>query len=284
LCVKILLMIIVALLVLGLVMGSFVNALVWRLHEQETEQAKKKPNKAYLKRLSMSRGRSMCSNCHHELAAKDLIPVVSWLWLRGKCRYCGKPIPDSPLIELSTALLFAISYIYWPELLQGWQIAVFCLWLAILVGLVALSVYDLRWYLLPNRLIYPLSGLAIVQAAILILTADDRRAALIHTALAVIVGGGIFYVIYQISKGKWIGGGDVRLGWLLGLIVATPAKGLLFIFLAAVGGTIISVPLLASGRLKRNAIIPFGPFLILGAIITVLFGTQILNWYQGLFL
>lgn len=283
-CVKILLMIIVALLVLGLVMGSFVNALVWRLHEQETEQAKKKPNKAYLKRLSMSRGRSMCSNCHHELAAKDLIPVVSWLWLRGKCRYCGKPIPDSPLIELSTALLFAISYIYWPELLQGWQIAVFCLWLAILVGLVALSVYDLRWYLLPNRLIYPLSGLAIVQAAILILTADDRRAALIHTALAVIVGGGIFYVIYQISKGKWIGGGDVRLGWLLGLIVATPAKGLLFIFLAAVGGTIISVPLLASGRLKRNAIIPFGPFLILGAIITVLFGTQILNWYQGLFL
>ena len=279
-----LLMIIAALVVVGLCLGSFVNALVWRLHEQEEESGKKKPNNAYLKSLSISRGRSMCSHCHHPLAAKDLVPVFSWLWLQGKCRYCGKPIPDSPVVELVTGLLFVTSYVFWPEVLQGWQIAIFGLWLAIVVGLVALTIYDLRWFILPNKLIYPLSVIALVQSGIVIAVAPDTAKALLDTALAVAVGGGIFYLIFQISSGKWIGGGDVRLGWLLGLIVGTPARSLLFIFIAALAGCIISAPLLLTGRLKRNAVIPFGPFLILGAFIVELFGTNLLNWYQNLFL
>jgi len=274
-------MIIAVLLVVGLCLGSFVNALVWRLHEQAEETDKKKPNKAYLKRLSISKGRSMCSHCHHELAAKDLIPVISWLALRGKCRYCRKPIPDSPLVELLTATLFIVSYIYWPEVLQGWQTAIFGLWLAIVVGLVALTVYDIRWFLLPNKLIYPLVAIALAQAAIVVGISADPLKTVVNISLAILVGGGIFYLIFQISQGKWIGGGDVRLGWLLGLIVGTPAKSLLFIFIAAIAGTLVSVPLLASGRLKRNAVIPFGPFLILGAVITVLFGSSILDWYQN---
>ena len=136
-------MIIAILAVVGLILGSFVNALVWRMHEG----------------LSVAHGRSMCPHCKHTLAARDLVPVFSWLMLRGKCRYCKKPIsPQYPLVELATSGLFVASYIWWPSVFTGSQEAIFVLWLAILVGLVALAVYDIKWFLLPNKLIYPLSA------------------------------------------------------------------------------------------------------------------------------
>jgi prepilin signal peptidase PulO-like enzyme (type II secretory pathway) len=108
--------------------------------------------------------------------------------------------------------------------------------------------------------------------------------ALINTLLAVVVGGGIFYLLFQISGGKWIGGGDVKLGWLLGLAVGTPVMSLLFIFLAAVGGTLLTLPLLVTKRVNRSSLIPFGPFLIAGAVIAVLFGSSIVHWYTTLIL
>lgn len=263
------LMIIAVLTVAGLVLGSFVNALVWRLHEG----------------LSVSRGRSMCPHCKHALGAMDLVPVLSWLSLGGKCRYCGQPISiQYPLVELATAGLFVASYIWWPVALGGAQTAIFVLWLALLAGLVALAVYDLRWLTLPNKLIYPLAVIAGLQTAIIIASADSPSTALLNTVLAVAVGGGLFYLLFQVSEGKWIGGGDVKLGWLLGLVVATPAKAVLFIFLGSLMGSLVSVPLLAKGRLKRTSVIPFGPFLIAGAIITVLFGGSVLHWYQQTFI
>jgi prepilin signal peptidase PulO-like enzyme (type II secretory pathway) len=277
-------MVVVVLLVLGLCLGSFVNALVWRVYEQfKRDNAKpgahnKKPPAG--RNISILQGRSMCPHCRHELAVRDLIPVLSWLSLRGKCRYCGKPIASQyPLVELITALLFMVSYLWWPEALHGAQIAVFGLWLLLLTGLMALLVYDVRWSLLPNRILYPLGFVAAAQAVVAITTAYRPFTALLNTTLAVIVGGCIFYGLFQISGGKWIGGGDVRLGWLLGLVAATPARSLLFIFLAAVGGSLVSLPLLATGRLKRTSTIPFGPFLIVGLIIVQLFGAGILHWY-----
>jgi leader peptidase (prepilin peptidase)/N-methyltransferase len=278
-------MIIVILVVLGLCLGSFINALVWRLHEQAVQVGKKKPDKRYLKQLSIARGRSICPDCRHDLAVRDLVPVISWLGLKGKCRYCRKPIPvQYPLVELVTGLLFGASYIWWPVVLNGAQIAVFGLWLVLLVGLIALLVYDLRWMLLPNRIIYPLGVVAVIQAIVTISTADRPLIAFTNTILAVVVGGGIFYMLFQVSKGKWIGGGDVKLGWLLGLVVATPARSLLLIFIASVFGSLVSLPLLATNRLKRTSTIPFGPFLIVGAIIVQLFGVHILHWYQQTFI
>lgn len=270
-------MITVALVVLGLCLGSFVNALVWRLHEQA--------EKGRLKELSILKGRSQCPNCHHQLAAKDLIPLLSWLSLGGKCRYCSKPISwQYPLVELGTALLFVGSYAFWPKTLTGAQIAIFILWLPLLTGLVALIVYDWRWKLLPNRIIYPLGLIAVVQAVISVSTSSKPLTALIDTILAVAIGGGVFYILFLLSNGKWIGGGDIRLGWLLGLIVGTPAKAVLVIFLASVLGSLVSLPLLASKRLQRTSTIAFGPFLIVAGFITVLFGTSILNWYQRIFM
>jgi len=101
---------------------------------------------------------------------------------------------------------------------------------------------------------------------------------------AVLVGGGLFYILFQVSDGKWIGGGDVRLGWLLGLIIGTPARSLLFIFLAAIGGSLVTAPGLATGKLNRTSVIPFGPLLIAGAIVVQLFGGDILHWYRATFI
>lgn len=277
-CANMVLMIIIVLTVVGLCLGSFVNALVWRLHEQAGGG---KENK----NLSIVKGRSMCPACRHGLAGKDLVPVLSWLALRGKCRYCGKPISAQyPIVELGLAILFVASYLWWPIVFDTAQTAVFGLWLALLTGLIALLVYDARWFLLPNRLIYPLGGLAAVQALIVIATADKPLTVLLNMILAVAVGGGIFYLLFQASKGKWIGGGDVKLGWLLGLVAATPARAILFIFIGALLGSLVSLPLLAAKRLKRTSVIPFGPFLIIGAIVTVLFGADILRWYQQTFM
>lgn len=290
-------MIIVALVILGLCLGSFVNALVWRIHEQNAESSKKKSSKKRLAELSVLKGRSICPNCKYQLKAVDLIPLVSWLSTKGKCRYCQKPIsPQYPLVEAATAALFVLSYVYWPSLVasatnncpspslfHGASLAdnlLFGLWLATLTGLVALLIYDLRWYILPNRIIYPLAAISGLYALILVINAHDPVNALINVVLAVLVGGGIFYVLFQLSGGKWIGGGDVKLGFVLGLFLATPARSLLMIFIASLLGTLISLPLMANDKLKKTSIIPFGPFLIVAAIIVQLFGIAIINWYK----
>lgn len=279
------LMIIAVLIVFGLCLGSFANALVWRVHQQAEESKKKKPSKKRLQELSISKGRSMCPDCGHELSAKDLVPVLSWLSTKGKCRYCQKKISvQYPVVEVATAILFVASYVWWPYQLSadGWQLIAFGLWLAILTGLMALLIYDLRWYLLPNRIVYPLTVLAGCMALIQVSVAPEPASAVIDTALSVLVGGGIFYALFQLSGGKWIGGGDVKLGWLLGLVIASWAGSLLMIFIAALLGSLVSIPLILDKKLKRTSVIPFGPFLIAGAIIVVLFGADIIDWYTQL--
>lgn len=281
-------MLVVVLVIVGMALGSFVNALVWRVHEQQAISGKKHPNQAdkhRLKRLSILTGRSMCLSCGHELSVKDLIPVFSWLSLQGKCRYCGAQIPDSPIAELVVPLLFVASYIYWPWLLSdavSW--AIFILWSACLVGFVALTLYDLRWYLLPNRIVFPLAALGLTYRVLLAVQAG-------HEWLSVLLGGvygvillaGLFYLLFVISHEQWIGGGDVKLAVPLGLLAGGPAAALLVLFLASSGGTLAAVPLLLRGKPLRHARIPFGPFLISATIVAVLFSGSIVGWYTGLF-
>jgi len=262
-------MIYTVLVVLGLALGSFINAFVWRLHE----------GRDWVKE------RSECTNCHHPLNPKDLIPVFSWLALRGKCRYCHRPISvQYPLVEAATAALFVLSYIFWPVVLKGGEVAVFIFWLVLLIGLLALLVYDVRWKLLPNKIIFPLLIVASLQALTRVFSSNAPVQVLIGEVLGVIIGGGLFYVLFQISSGRWIGGGDVKLGFLLGLIVGSGEKSLVVIFLAAILGSLVSIPLLVAKRLKRTSTIPFGPFLIVAAIVVVLFGDGIVQWYNHTFL
>lgn len=268
-------MIVVLLMVIGLAFGSFINALIWRLHEQPKAKSKKQKAK-----LSIVRGRSICPRCGHGLAAADLVPVLSWLWLRGRCRYCHKRIDDNPLVEITLPLLFVISYLFWPLAFDTHGRLLFIVWLVALVGLVALAVYDLRWYLLPDKLTYSLFALAALQILSVTLFFQGGSRALLDGALGLVVGGGLFYGLFQVSHGKWIGGGDVKLGGALGLLLGTPALALFMLFAASALGTAVALPLMAAGRADRKTHLPFGPFLIVATVVARLCGQSIINWYR----
>ena len=197
-------MIIVILIFLGLALGSFLNAYVWRVHDNS--------KKGKYAKLSIWQGRSMCPNCHHTLAGKDLVPVFSWLSLKGKCRYCKKPISAQyPLVEASTAFLFAFSYIYWPYQFSGEGTLLFVFWLIFLLGFMALTIIDLRWKLLPNSIVTPLILLALLQIVIQLLFYNAGLSLILGSIWGVLFSAGLFYAIFVISNGKWIGGGDVKL-------------------------------------------------------------------------
>ncbi len=269
-------MVMLILVLLGLCLGSFTNALVWRLHRQQGASEKKAKSQEY----SVLRGRSMCPHCKHRLEARDLVPVISWVALGGKCRYCGKPIFwQYPAVEILMALLFVLSYLLWPEPLDSQGTVEFCLWLVYLVGFVALAVYDLRWMLLPNRIVFPLVGLAAVQRLVDATYYGGGLDLLLQVFLSTLIAGGIFFLIFQVSKGKWIGGGDVKLGIFIGILLGSPELSILMLFVASSLGSLYTVPLMAAGKLKRNAHVPFGPFLIAGTIIVKLFGERFIDWY-----
>jgi prepilin signal peptidase PulO-like enzyme (type II secretory pathway) len=257
-------MFVIILVILGLCTGSFVNALTWRLH------AKK----------DWVKGRSECTHCHQALAPADLIPVFSWAWLHGRCRYCHKKIDDNPLVELVLPALFIFSYVYWPLPWNGEGITLFVFWLIFLVGFMALAVYDLRWLLLPNKIVYPLLVLALLQVLLMSLFFHGGMAKLGAAGLGLLIDGGLFYGLFQLSKGRWIGGGDVKLGALLGLIVGGPGNALLLLFLASLFGTLVAVPLLATGKAGRTSRLPFGPFLLAAAVVVYLFGSTLIHWYK----
>jgi prepilin signal peptidase PulO-like enzyme (type II secretory pathway) len=187
------------------------------------------------------------------------------------------------LVEASTAILFVLSYVLWPfELISTENLIAFVIWLIFLVGFIALTIYDLKYLILPNRLIFPMAIIAIIGiiAGSLLL---GSTAPLTTALWGIAIGGGIFYVLFQVSDGKWIGGGDVKLGFLLGAIVGGPGAAFLMLFLASLLGTVYALPLMFAGKLKAKSRIPFGPFLIIAAVIVQLFGSGIINWYQGLF-
>jgi len=279
-------MVIVILLICGLVLGSFVNALVWRIHEQSALLEKEKltqADKVRLRRLSISKGRSMCLHCGHELATKDLIPVISWLWLRGKCRYCGARIPDTPLAELLVPALFVISWLWWPYVFAGWaEWAAFILWLACLVGFVALILYDARWYLLPDRIVFPLAVLALgFRVLVSVAASSEWLTVLLGGLWGLVVLAGLFYVLFVVSNERWIGGGDVKLAVVLGLLAGGPLASLVLLFVASLSGTVAAVPLALQGKAIRQARIPFGPFLVAATVVAVLFAGSIVDWYTS---
>lgn len=263
-------MIYILLVFLGLSFGSFVNALVWRIHE----------NKDWVK------ARSQCPNCGHQLAGKDLVPVISWLALKGKCRYCGKRIPDSPLVELAGASVFVLSYFFWPtDLSQTGDLLLFITWLGASVGLLALAVYDLRWMLLPNKILYSTFLISVVGEVVYLIGFAPSKFNFSLTWLAsVAVASGIFLIIFIVSKGRWIGYGDVRLGLITGTLLHTPGKSLLMIFLASLIGSVAVLPLLVTGKKSLSAKLPYGPFLISSTLVCLIFGDNLINLYNKLFL
>lgn len=286
------LLIILFLAIIGVQLGSFAGASVWRLRARQLAEDKvdgeayDKKEYNHLKKLlgvKTTNDRSRCLHCDHQLAWYDLIPIFSWLQLAGKCRYCKKPIGSFELlIEIGVAVLFVLSYVFWPvELQSAASIAQFVLWLIASTGLVVLFVYDAKWFLLPNQVMFPVIALAALSALIGLATSGDVVSSALSTLGSVAALSGLYYVLYVLSKGAWIGFGDIKLGLALGLLLADWRLGLLTLFLANVIGCLVVLPAMMAKKISRTSHVPFGPMLITAFFITSLFGMQILTWYLG---
>lgn len=280
----------VALILFGLALGSFSGATVWRLRARQLkddEAAGERISKSEFTKLkqllknTVTKDRSICLHCHHQLQWYDLLPLISWIQLQGKCRYCHKPIGYmEPLIELGTALFFVASYMFWPTaLIDTLSYVQFGLWLIVGVGLIMLFAYDSRWYLLPDKVVFPLIGLAGVQALLHIAQASTMLGAVYTLALAVTILSGIYYILYIVSQGKWIGFGDIKLGLVLAFMLGQWELAFLTLFLANIIGCLVVLPGLATKKLTRTSHVPFGPMLIVAYFIVGVFGNSLLAWY-----
>lgn len=280
----------VVLAVLGLAMGSFAGATVWRLRALQLKQEKKAGEKVSAKEYetlmpltekSFTSDRSRCLHCGHGLKWYDLIPLVSWLSTGGKCRYCKKFIGwFEPIIELGTALVFVLSYAFWPDgLVSMAELLSFGMWLIALVMLVILFAYDLKWFLLPNYIVFPLIAIGAIIAIINLLTTPDPLGYLVGLIASAGILSGLYLLLWLISKGAWVGFGDVKLGLGLALLLGQWQLAFVALFMANIIGCLIVLPGMLSGKLTRKTHVPLGPLLIAGGIIAMLFGHTIINWY-----
>lgn len=278
----------VILFILGAVFGSFAGASVWRLRARQLVFDKKHGDEYDKKELtklnkiagvSLSKDRSRCLSCGHELGLIDLIPIYSWLSLRGRCRYCKHKIGSFEfIIETGLAFTFVFSYIFWPyQLMSSIDILRFIVWLVILVLLAIMFAYDFKWFLLPDILMNSLIVIGLIWSFYEFTNSGYDINVLYSILGSVLILSGLYLLIFAISKGRWIGFGDVKLGLGLALILADWKLAFMTLFAANLIGTIIVLPGLVSGKLGRMQHIPFGPLLIVGFVIVFMFGYPLLG-------
>jgi prepilin signal peptidase PulO-like enzyme (type II secretory pathway) len=250
---------------LGLIVGSGINAFEYR----------------FLDKKSFLKGRSLCPNCKHTLGALDLIPVVSYAMLLGKCRYCKKSISwHYPAIELLTAASFA-GYALFSDYVMNKPLYSLEFFLNLVVGLifikllVFLLLYDAKHKILPNGAVYLLAGLGLLNSFFVFHFSIES------IALGAIIGFGFFGLMYLLSQGKWIGFGDVKFGLALGLVLGATSM-VLCLFLAYIIGSFYAVYILVTHKKKMKDKIAFGPFLSLAGIIALIVGPSLVSWYIGL--
>lgn len=252
--------------IFGLIIGSFLNVVILRLRSGE----------------SIAKSRSKCPHCGHQLTARDLWPLLSFISSWGRCRYCNKKISwQYPAVELFTGLLFVLAtYNIIGNLgfdFLFYNYLVLLSWLRDLMFicfLIIIFVYDLRWYLILDRVTIPAMIVAIIFNLYL-----GYSWQLLLTGL--IIGLGFFAIQYFISKGKWIGGGDLRLGALMGLMLGG-FQVVVALFLSYIIGSIVSIGLLYTNKKGLKSQVPFGTFLAIGTVLSMLWGQEILSWYINL--
>lgn len=235
---------------IGLLFGSFANVLIVRIPAGK----------------SIVTPPSHCPHCGHPLRALDLVPVLSWLFLKGKCRYCqGRISPRYPLIELLTAALFVGVFMRWglsAFTLAGWVLVII---------LVSAAFIDLDEGIIPDIITIPgvILGLAVSFFTIGFLPA-------LWGALAF---GGVLFVAAVISQGG-MGGGDIKLAAAIGAFCGLPGA-LITLLLSSLLGTLFGIILIMMGRAGRKTPVKFGPFLAVSAYIAFLFSNEIVMWYLG---
>lgn len=240
------------LVILGLAVGSFLNVVIYRLPRG----------------LGFFKGRSFCPHCRHPLEASDLIPLLSFAVLRGRCRYCRKTISwQYPLVEVLTAIIFVVIY------LKFGLSANFFVYLINSLFLLLIFMIDLKNYLILDSITLPAIILAFLFNLLIL------KSSLWAMVIAGIIGGGFFLLQFLLSRGKWIGGGDIRLGFLMGMMLAGWEKLILALFFAYLVGAIFGIILMVSGKKSLKSKMPLGTFLSLATLVVLLWGDNILNWY-----
>ncbi len=244
---------------LGLTVGSFLNCVIYRLHSKNIGIG-----------ISDKR-RSYCPHCKHTLGWKDLIPVLSFIILRGKCRYCKKNISwQYPIVEIATGALFLLIFSFQSVFNQ---FSVFNFIIACF--LIIIFVYDLKHYIIPDKVIYPA---IVITLAYRIVSGLD-----LPTVLAAFGAAGFFATIVLVSRGKWMGIGDIKLAFLMGLLLGWP-NILTAMFISFILGAVIGLSLLIARKKTLKSEVPFGPFLVTGTFLAMFWGSWLVDWYLSLFL
>lgn len=246
----------------GLIIGSFLNSVIYRLSIENTS----------FYHTFIQEKRSYCPHCKHRLSIYDLVPVVSFLMLGGRCRYCCKSISwQYPLVEIMTALIFTGIGFLTPTFLYPILETLFAM--VVMSSLIIIFVYDFYYYLIPDRIVFPMLFITVIYQL------------LFHTAFffrngiwAGLLSAGCFAILHFGSRGTWMGFGDVKLVLLLGFFLGFP-KILVALFLAFFIGAIVGSFMMLMKGMGLKSQIPFAPFLIIGTIIAFFWGTDLISWY-----
>ena len=247
---------------LGLSVGSFLNCAIYRLEIGG----------------SFLKGRSFCPHCRHVLSWPDLIPLFSFVFLKGKCRYCSQKISlQYPLVELATGIIFLSIFFFPVYTYINNYTPVYLLIMSCF--LIVIFVYDLKHYIIPDKVVYP----AIIIAGIFNFLPHQNFGGGFNqfSILSGIGAAAFFLAIVLVSRGRWMGVGDVKLAFLMGLLLGFP-NILVALFLSFLIGAIIGVGLLISGRKTLKSEVPFGPFLVTGTFIALFWGQTIISCYLQL--
>ncbi|WP_424766782.1 prepilin peptidase [Paenibacillus sp. sgz302251] len=240
--------------ILGLILGSFFNVVGLRVPVKK----------------SIVSPPSQCAQCGNRLKARDLIPVVSWLLSRARCRHCSAPVSSMyPLGELASGFLFLWMYLTFGYTWETW-IGLLLISLAVII-----TVSDLKYMLIPDRVLLAFVPLFIVLRIIFPIGSIWQH------MWGALLGGGLLLLVVVVSRGG-MGMGDVKLFALLGWVIGFPNLILAFL-LAFLTGTLVGGALLLFGIVQRKQPIPFGPFLAFGAILAFAYGAEWIPLYLSLF-
>jgi prepilin signal peptidase PulO-like enzyme (type II secretory pathway) len=259
----------ILLVVLGAGLGSFACCQAWRIRKHDKSR------------------RSHCMNCDYQLKWFDNIPILSWLFLRGKCRKCGKKIGWAELFsELLMAVAFGLSFWLWPwraAFIAGdvFEIIKFAIFLVELVIFGILFVYDAKWKEMPTNIL--VAGMAVglayygIVVTQTIVGGSFELSGLMSLAGAMLILPGFYYFMYRMSKEKWVGGGDPMLCVPMALMLGNFWLAMACLFISNVIGSIVMVPVTTVKR-QKHAMIPLGPFLILGFLVIFFWQSEILGF------
>ncbi len=239
--------------ILGTIIGSFTNVLIDRIPSQKF----------------LSKNRSYCESCKRTLQWYDLFPLVSYLLLQGKCRYCKKSIPLRIfLVELLMGISFVLFYVLFPVA----SLKIFVLLLIVCTILVAIFFIDAKHRIIPDSLL-----LSLLLTTLLYHIFSNHE--LIPYLLAGIGSFLFFLLLFLVTKGKGMGFGDVKFTFIIGFLLGFPAA-VISLYAAFLTGAIISIILIVTGKKKaRGSVIAFGPFLIIGIIIAALYTNEIISLF-----